>query len=58
VDAALKREEEREVCGGFGSPAADGLGSNGDRPGRERNMRWVRHGRDFRFPLFSFLGLH
>jgi hypothetical protein len=22
VDAALKREEEREVCGGFGSPAA------------------------------------
>jgi hypothetical protein len=22
VDAALKREEEREVCEGFGSPAA------------------------------------
>jgi hypothetical protein len=37
---------------GGGGARADGLGSNGDRPGRERNVRWVSHGRDFRFPLF------
>jgi hypothetical protein len=32
-----------------------GLGAMGIdrlRPGRERNMRWVSNGRDFRFPLF------